>query len=187
MEADELINALRHSDRDAFNEVYRSYYTQLLSYARLMVSPQTAEDLVHDVFIRLWNNRETLSPEISGGNLRAFLFRSVYNACVSLIRKRISKLNHESWLSKQIEDEINYWDWDRNDAVRRLYDKDIAQMIEKAVSELPPKCRQVFLMSYCEGLSDKHIAERLSLSLSTVENHIHNALVRLRKSIGIGD
>ena len=60
-------------------------------------------------------------------------------------------------------------------------------MIEKAVSELPPKCRQVFLMSYCEGLSDKQIAERLSLSLSTVENHIHNALVRLRKSIGIGD
>ena len=187
MEADELINALWQSDRAAFNEVYRSYYTQLLSYARLMVSPQTAEDLVHDVFIRLWNNRETLSPEISGGNLRAFLFRSVYNACVSLIRKRISKLNHESWLSKQIEDEINYWDWDRNDAVRRLYDKDIAQMIEKAVSELPPKCRQVFLMSYCEGLSDKQIAERLSLSLSTVENHIHNALVRLRKSIGIGD
>ena len=58
---------MRRSDRGAFNDIYRLFYRALCSYARLMVSEETAEDVVHDVFIRLWESRENLTPEVGGG------------------------------------------------------------------------------------------------------------------------
>lgn len=180
MPYEELISRLRRSDRSAFNDIYRLFYRALCSYARLMVSEETAEDVVHDVFIRLWESRENLTPEVGGGNLRAYLFRSTYNACVSIIRKRLSRLNHESFVVRQVEEDCRYWDWDRNETVRKIYNREIKQILESAISDLPDKCREVFLMSYTEGLPDREIAEKLGLSLSTVQNHIHNALVRLR-------
>lgn len=67
--------------------------------------------------------------------------------------------------------------------LRILYSRDIRSVIDRAISKLPPRCREVFLLSYVENLSNQEISERLGLSLSTVENHIHNALVRLRTSL----
>lgn len=60
---------------------------------------------------------------------------------------------------------------------------DISEAIGKAVSTLPQKCRETFLMSHVEGLSNREISQKLKISVSTVENHIHNALVRLRSLI----
>lgn len=180
MSLDELIFRLRQSDRSALDEVYTAYYSLLVNYAALMVSRETAKDIVHDVFLRLWNNRENLVAQAGCGNVRAYLFRSVYNACVGVIRHRLSKLNHENWLNRELDSEYEYYDIDRNEALRSLYDRDIHERIDKAVAKLPAKCREVFLLSYAEGLSNKKIAEKLGLSVSTVENHVHNALVRLR-------
>ena len=81
---------------------------------------------------------------------------------------------------RQVEEDCLYWDWDRNETVRKIYNQEIKSVLEKAISDLPEKCREVFLLSYSEGLPDREIAEKLGLSLSTVQNHIHNALVRLR-------
>ena len=180
MSLDELIFRLKHSDRSAFDEVYTAYYAALVNYATLMVSRETAEDIVHDVFLRLWNNRVNLVADTGCGNVRAYLYRSVYNACVGVIRRRLSKLNHENWLNREMDLEYEYFDIDRNETLRSLYDRDIHERIDNAVAKLPAKCREVFLLSYVDGLSNKEIAGKLSLSVSTVENHIHNALVRLR-------
>lgn len=64
---DDLIERLRDSDRGAFDEVYREFYLLLVNYASLMVSRETAEDIVHDVFIGLWTNRRSLAPVSSSG------------------------------------------------------------------------------------------------------------------------
>ncbi|MGN0189699.1 MAG: RNA polymerase sigma factor, partial [Candidatus Cryptobacteroides sp.] len=103
MSLDELIFRLRHSDRSAFDEVYTAHYAALVNYATLMVSRESAEDIVHDVFLRLWNNRENLVADTGCGNVRAYLYRSVYNACVGIIRRRLSKLNHENWLNRELD------------------------------------------------------------------------------------
>ena len=81
---------------------------------------------------------------------------------------------------RQVEEDCRYWDWDRNETVRKIYGREIKSILEDAISDLPEKCREVFLMSYSDGMPDKEIAQKLGLSLSTVQNHIHNALVRLR-------
>ena len=92
----------------------------------------------------------------------------------------MSVLNYRDSIVCEIENYYSAYDVDRNEILRVLYSRDIRSRIDSAVSKLPSRCREVFLLSYIENLSNQEISERLGLSLSTVENHIHNALVRLR-------
>ena len=185
-ELDNIVIRISRSDRAALDELYRMFYPLLVNYASLMVSRETAKDIVHDVFLRLWLGREGLLPELSltgGGNIRSFLLRSTYNASISVIRKQLSKLNHRKMLKNDIEEYYRIYDVDRSDIIRKLYSSDIRTYLDDAISRLPPKCREVFLLSYVENLSAKEISARLSISTSTVENQIHTALIRLRSSL----
>ena len=178
---DDIVVRISRSDRAAFDDLYRMLQPLLVSYARLMVSKETACDIVQDVFFKLWQCRKGLLPETAGGgNIRSFLLKSTYNAAISVIRHNLSVLNYRDKYSREIENYYSAYDVDRNEILRVLYSRDIRSRIDSAVSKLPPRCREVFLLSYIENLSNQEISERLGLSLSTVENHIHNALVRLR-------
>ena len=72
---------------------------------------------------------------------------------------------------------------DDSEVIRKLYSQEIAGQIDAAVESLSPKCREVFRMSHIEGLSNREISERLGITLSTVENHIYNALKQLRQKL----
>ena len=184
-ETEELILRLQRSDREAFNTIYMEYYALLLNYATLMVTEDSAKDIVHDVFIGLWKNRCNLSVETigDGSELRRYLFRSTYNAAVSLIRRNLSSLNYRQWMQDKLEATYKYYDIDKSDVMQKFYTREIRQKIEAAVAKLPPKCKEVFLLNYSEGLSAGEISARLGLSVSTIHNHIHNAVVRLRNAI----
>ncbi len=188
-ELNELINRLKASDREAFNEIYGMFHSLLINYATQMVSREVAEDIVQDVFLKLWTSRANILSEgigVGGGNLRGWLLRITYNSTISTIRHNLAGVNHRHWMHGELEAMYEYYDPDRNDIMRKLYSRDIAVFIEKAISALPAKCREVFRLSYIESLSNKEIADRLGISVSTVENHIHNALVRLRNAINSG-
>ena len=73
---------------------------------------------------------------------------------------------------------------DENEIIRNLYARQIADELDAVVETLSPKCREVFRMSHFEGLSNREISERLNISVSTVENHINNALRQLRGKLG---
>lgn len=181
MDFDDIVVRISRSDRAAFDELYRRLYPLLVNYAGLMVSRETARDIVQDVFFKMWQGRKGLLPESSGGgNIRSFLLKSTYNAAISVIRHNLSVLNYRDSIVCEIENYYSAYDVDRNEILRVLYSRDIRSRIDSAVSKLPSRCREVFLLSYIENLSNQEISERLGLSLSTVENHIHNALVRLR-------
>lgn len=181
---DDLVQRISRSDRKAFEELYRKFYALLVNYASLMVSREVAKDIVQDVFFKLWLSRKGLLPESSGGgNIRNFLLRCTYNAVISVIRKQFSGLNHRNAIVRETEEYYRLYDVDRSDILRKLYGRDIREYLDKAIAKLPARCREVFLLSYVENLTEKEISERLGLSQSTVENHIHNALVRLRNSL----
>lgn len=184
-ETEELIRRLQQSDRDAFNTVYMEYYALLMNYATLMVTEDSAKDIVHDVFFGLWKNRFNLSVETicDGSELRRYLFRSTYNAAVSLIRRNLSSLNYRQWMHDKLEATYQYYDIDKSDVMQKFYTRDVRQKIDAAVAKLPPKCKEVFLLNYSEGLSASEISARLGLSVSTIHNHIHNAMLRLRNAI----
>lgn len=182
---DDIVVRISRSDRAAFDELYRMFYPLLVNYASLMVSRETAKDIVHDVFFRLWSARESLLPQsgTGGGNIRSFLLRSTYNACISVIRKQLSRLNHGKLAMGDIEEYYRFYDVDRNDILQKLYSRDIRESLDTAIGSLPPRCREIFLMNYVENLSAREISEKLGISVSTVENQIHTALVRLRAFI----
>lgn len=177
----EIIERIRKGDRSAFNELCRERYASLISYARLFLNGHWAEDVVQDVLFGVWQNRRTLDSET---NLQAYLIRSVYNRSMNyLASDRRSRMFADSYQLRIATLIAESYSPDHNPTILGLYNMDIRQRLETAIQSLSPRCREVFTLSYVEHMSEKEIAERLGLSLSTVENHMYMALKQLRISL----
>ena len=108
----------------------------------------------------------------------------VYHASLNALKKGANATAYRSWVAQQIEQSCYaHYDPDDSEVIRKLYSQEIAGQIDAAVESLSPKCREVFRMSHIEGLSNREISERLGITLSTVENHIYNALKQLRQKL----
>ncbi|HEX8546744.1 MAG TPA: RNA polymerase sigma-70 factor, partial [Cytophagaceae bacterium] len=134
---------------------------------------EDAEEIVQEVFLRIWRDRENLNPELS---LKSFLFTIAYNSTVNALRKRAFEDQYRnmiglSTISSDLatEKEINY--------------RETLGLVEKAIDLLPPKRKQVFQMSRFEGLTYQEIADQLSVSVKTVNDHMNEALKFLRKNL----
>lgn len=181
MEPAEFISAIRHGSREAFDEMCGRYYAPLTAYARLFMNGNWAQDVVQDVFVNVWVRREALDP---GQSLYGYLLRSVYNQSVNYVHKHRHACNYRSYYQERIESiGYAYYDPDRNPIIEKLYSQDLRAGIDEAVAALPAKCREVFSMSYLQGLSHREIGERLGIAQSTVENHIYIALKQLRAKL----
>ncbi len=177
-----LINKIKQGDRSAFNELYGNYWALLVNYAGLFVDDSATEDIVQELFVKIWMGRDNLRES---GSLRSYLLRSVYNASMNRLRHEKHRLDFRTWASQQVEEGCYaYYDPDKSDVITRLYATEVRQQIEEAINSLPPKCREVFRMSHIDGMSNREIGENLGLSLSTVENHINHALKCLRAILG---
>lgn len=173
-----LVDKVKQGDRRAFNELYRTHYSPVCAYATLMLSSDEAEDVVQDVFLNVWIHRERLDASYS---FRSYLLRSVYNASLNIIKRNKYATNYSSNYKKEIE-ELGYqhYDPDTNEVIRTLYARDLNEQLHQAIESLPPKCKEVFRLSYLQEMPSKAISEKLGISLSTVENHIYSALKQLR-------
>ena len=168
MKAEEsiLIERLKKGERTAFNELYGIFWAPLVNYAELIVGDENADDVVQEVFVRIW-------------------VRAVYRTALNVLRSKNYASSYRSQTKLQIEQQLcTYYDPDENEIIRNLYARQIADELDAVVETLSPKCREVFRMSHFEGLSNREISERLNISVSTVENHIYNALRQLRGKLG---
>lgn len=151
-----------------FDKIYRQLYLPLGMFA-LKIIGDTAEasDLVNGVFTEVWNSvLEGSEPE----NLKAYLYRAVRNRALSYVKGQ-SRLADAELAEEVPEEEI-----DTSERDARLW---------RALDELPDRCREIFLMSKRDGMSNKEIAEELGISLKTVETQITKAYKRLRAAFGI--
>ncbi len=181
MDNRELITEIRAGNRQAFDWMCVHYYAPLMAYANLFLSGNWAQDIVQDVLVNVWLNRRRLDPERS---LYSYMLKSVYNTAVNYINRYRHKCTYSSWFQEQIErNAYTMYDPDSNPVIRQIYSLDMRQNIDKAISCLPKKCREVFRLSYIMGLSHKEISEKLGIAVSTVENHVYLALKQLRKEL----
>lgn len=179
----EQVRRIRQGDRKAFDFLCREYYAAFISYARMLLPTDGAEDVVQDVLLNVWNRRESLVEDRS---LQGYILRSIYNRAMNKLSKDRSAADYQRWYRLSIASLTSFYcDPENNDSIRRLYSKDLRDRINDAVGALPPKCHEVFRLSYMEHKSTKEIASVLGVSTSTVSNHIHNALVLLRESLGV--
>lgn len=181
MESAELIAAIRDGSREAFDEMCGRYYAPLTAYARLFLHGNWAQDVVQDVFVNVWVRRGALDP---GQSFYGYLLRSVFNQSVNYVNKHRHADNYRSYYRERIESiGYAYYDPDKNPVIEKLYSQDLRASIDQAISALPDKCREVFTLSYLQGLSHREIGDRLGIAQSTVENHIYLALKQLRSKL----
>jgi RNA polymerase sigma-70 factor (family 1) len=167
-----LIALIRENDLGAFERIYNKYWSKLyLSAYNIIRDRQIAEDITQEVLVNLWMKRANLQLT----SLNAYLYTSVRYQVFNVIRSgkvRTDRFN-------QLEELFS-----SNGGEDLLSEKDINRLLEQGITELPEKCRQIFIMSRKQHLSTKEIAERLGIAPKTVENQLTVALNRLRKTLG---
>jgi RNA polymerase sigma-70 factor (ECF subfamily) len=163
----ELFAKMAMSNEAAFTEIFYHYTKPVYNFIfNKTKSTLTTEEIVQEVFIKLWANREQL-PEIS--NYRAYIYTMASNKTYDWLRKMANddKLKKYTWntvqsLSNNTEESLNL--------------KESRELISKAVEQLSPQRKKIFLLSRQEGLTRAEIAQHLNLSVNTVNNHLNESL-----------
>lgn len=161
-----------NNDTSAFEEVYSRYFKILFNYVFSKVNDQfVAQEIVQVLFIRLWQSRSKAQIQLC----RPYLFSSVKNLIISHYRKELTRQEHYVEWQKVQTDTTNITD-------QKILTSDLQFRYDEGLHLLPPKCRQVFILSR-EGYSNKKIATELLVSEKTVEQHITKALRVLREHL----
>ena len=168
---EELIYLLQKGNELAFTELINKYNRRLFSYAvSLSGDYSLAKDIVQDVFIKTFEYRKRLDPQFS---IQGFLYRSVYNQFINQYHKNKSLL--------KVHDEyVRFLDQIITDTSESNFEK-MAKLLNESISNLPKKCKEVFILSKKDGLTNIEIAEYLNISIKTVESHITQAFKLLKK------
>lgn len=172
----ELLVLLKQEDRAAFTEIYNRFKGILYVHAcKRLKDNSEAEDAVHDLFARLWLNRETI--QITSGNLGGYLYSTIRNLVLTTISRRAYAEKYFSGYPQDLTTENTITDY-------RVRENQLKEIIEKHVASLPRKMREVFELSRNAQLSHKEISEQLGISEKTVKSQINNALHILRSKLG---
>lgn len=158
-------------DDDSFELLFKTHFKALHAYGMsILRDEQEAEEIVQQVFLKFWEKRNTLTIETS---VKAYLYKSVYNDCLNHLR------NFKTRLKYQGEAQRMTGLYERP-ASARVEMNEFQSILNEAINELPEKCRTIFQMSRFEELKYREIAEKLGLSVKTVENQMSKALKILR-------
>lgn len=170
---DILIESLKNGDEKAYNYLIDTYHHKLCVYANSLVkNVYSAEDIVQNVFIKVWEQRTRLKTNHA---IKSFLYKLVYNEFIDLYRKNQSLFS----LEKSYYDALNSIVLeDDSESLQR-----VINVVDKEIQNLPPKCKEVFILSKKEGLTNIEIAEHLDVSIKTVEAQITKAFSILRSSL----
>ena len=166
-----LFGEMQTGDVKSLEALFDRYYNQLANFAFLFLQDEEAsKGIISELFINLWEKREKIFIQDS---LKSYLYKSVRNAIISLKRK-------EKWTSVSFED-VEIGKIESITPETLLLSKEFDENLERLLLDLPKKAGLVFRMKKIDGLKYKEIAAILEISEKTVENHIGNAVKRLKQ------
>ncbi|PXY03214.1 RNA polymerase sigma-70 factor [Marinifilum breve] len=164
------------SDERALDELFHIYYDRLLTASFVLVkSKDLAEEVVADVFYQVWQNRAKLQDV---KNLDNYLFISVKNRSLNCINKE-QKVGKDS-IDEKVSNKLS----EDNTAEDVIIAKELQDKITHSIESLPPKCKEVFLLIRFEGMKYKEVAEKLKVSVNTVDTQMGIAIKKLAEMIG---
>jgi RNA polymerase sigma-70 factor (ECF subfamily) len=166
-----LLNGLKKGKGESYKIVFAKYYEWLCNYVyKLSNNYQLSEDLVQDVFVKLWENRESI---VIKSSLKNYLFKTCHNQFLQHLRKEKVKLN----FLESLRWDILYDVYNTDNDVKETKVNALHLLIDK----LPPKCKEVFVKGKLEGKKYKEIAKDMNISIKTVEAQMSKALQYLKK------
>lgn len=169
-----LLGELAAGSEAAFSELYNFYYKRVLYFARRYVSEADAQDVTAETFIQLWRKRSGFD-HLKG--LSSFLFITARNRCFDLLRHNEVKNLHQQALTEMVENNTD--DGFQLEEIRM----ELVQLLQQQLDKLPVRMREVFMLSFQEGLKPAQIAERLQLSVKTVKNQKLSAVKLLKAAL----
>ena len=176
-----IIKQLQDGNEKVFEQIVREYWPRMFKFALIYTqNNETSQELVQDTFLVLWNNRAILKDNT---NLITYLMVVLRNKCLNLLEQtRIRKLYIEEIDDETIYQRANLYVL-QDEASQIVESEDLHKAIERALSKLPDKTREIFMLSRYDGLKNQQIAETKNISQKTVEYHISKALQILKEEL----
>ncbi|WP_288206469.1 RNA polymerase sigma-70 factor [uncultured Parabacteroides sp.] len=168
----ELVHLLIQNDEAAFSELYIRYKDKLYYFClNLLKSAEEANDIVQEIFIRIWESRNFINPELS---LSSFLYTMARNRILNYFRDMDIDVKVKSILMQTKPTEENIIESD-------LIYTEYQNILKEAIEALPPQKKKIFNMSRKENMTHKEIAAELHISVNTVQEHISGSLHFIKK------
>jgi len=170
----DIINRLRQDDLKALQHLFDVYYKELVRYSiKFVMNKDIAEEIVQDVFIRIWNNRNTMMPVKS---IDAYLFASVKNGSINYLKSKYARIRFVDLDDSGL---LPAYQTAEDDIITG----ELKKALHQAIHSLPPKCKIIFTLSRNAGLSSEEIANQLNISKKTVRTQIGIAIQKIKKNL----
>lgn len=164
---------LKEGDEQAFKALFEKYYASMCHYAcQFLKDTDMAQETVQELFVRLWEKRASLSIHTSVNN---YLFRAVHNHCLNQLQHQKIRQQYASHVKESFNQEEEWQPF--------YLEVELMERIEKCIGQLPEKRQEIFRLSREQGLKYKEIAEKLQISVKTVEAQMGLALKYLRDEL----
>ena len=174
LENESIGTLLAQRDEIAFEQVFKTHFKRLHAYAFTILRDEVeAEEMVQQVFFKLWERNETLSLS---GSVSAYLYRAVHNESLNYIKHQKVRSNHQLHVACSMKNEFEH-------PAKKVMAGELEKKIHTALNELPEQCRTIFQMSRFDELKYREIADKLGISVKTVENQMGKALKLLRQKL----
>jgi RNA polymerase sigma-70 factor (ECF subfamily) len=168
------IARLKAGNKPAFEYFFYRYYQSLLRVTCHYLNDQDeAEEIVQEVFYRVWLYRESMNPELS---FKAYIITIAKRLIFNKARKKLNQLTYEKYLKNRMSEP-------QNQLQDYLDFSELDELINHRIAKLPPKRKEIFILSRQQGLSHKEIAEKLNISPNTVESQITKAIHFIREAL----
>ncbi len=169
-----LCRVTEWEDYEAFENLFHRFYPMLCQHVyRFILCEHKAEEIVSDVFIKVWNNRHKL---VLKSKVKSYLYTAVRNQAIDYLRKQVKERKINGEISHDYRSEYA-------SPADLVISKETEHIVEAAIEALPPQGRRIFRMSRDKGLKYREIAEILDISIKTVETHMRRSLIFLRREV----
>jgi RNA polymerase sigma-70 factor, ECF subfamily len=169
-----IAGLLAKKDESAFEKVFKTYFKYLHAYAFTILKDEAeAEEMVQQVFFKLWERTETLSIS---GPVAAYLYRAVHNESLNYLKHQKVRSNHRLHVAYSMKNETDH-------AAKKVAVGELEKKLHEALNDLPEQCRTIFQMSRFDEMKYREIADKLDISVKTVENQMGKALKILRTKL----
>ncbi len=170
----DIIKAIKQGDERVYEKSFRKYYQSLCNYANSIINDlDESEEIVQNVFITIWEKRNEMEITIS---LKSYLYRAVHNHCLNRLKHLKVRAKHEQYA-------LDYYDSSYEAVHETVYKNELEIKLHEAINKLPEQCKIIFKMSRFDELKYQEIADKMNLSIKTIENQIGKALKILRTEL----
>ena len=174
-----ILTNLKRGKKKAFKKVFAIYYPRLEKYACYFIANrQEAEDIVQDVFVQVWENRDSIKTD---SNFDSWLFTLVRNRCLNVLKKQMIEKKYIEKIHVNSEELYNI-SFGLNEDFLSM-EKLLYEELEKIIEEMPERCQSAFCMKWKEGKKIREIADIMGISTTMVDKHLAKGMEIVREKM----